>query len=627
MSTIGVQKNKTLPSFTGNIFPFTGFRKQAIVLIFIGFIFYFNSFFNEYALDDGIVITKNEYVQQGFKGIGKIFSTDAYESYYRQMNSKAQLSGGRYRPLSIVTFAIEQELFGNNTLIRHFLNVALYIASVVLLLYFLQNFIFKDQPDIAFLISLLFLIHPVHTEVIANVKSRDEILSLLFILLTFIFAFRYEENKKVFSLGIALVCYFLALLSKEYGITLLLLIPVIFYITKNYNIKRSVLSALPFTAIALLYLAIRFNIVGLSHIENKEVLNNPFIYASSPEKWATKISILNNYLKLIFFPHPLSSDYSYNQIPYKNFSNISVWFSLAMHLAMIIASIVLLKKRHILAFALLFYLAYLLLVSNFIMDIGATMGERLIYHSSLGMSILIGYIAIKGLEKWKIELFKKRFLLLSVLGVIVILCGYKTIERNAVWKNDITLFTTDVATVPNSVLANGNAGARYIDLSEKPENKAKEQELMNKAIFHLNKSIKIHPGYVNGYINLGIAYYKLHDLHQAEMNWNTVKKMYPTHPVLKTLYPLLASQYLNEGLIFGSKKEYEKAIGKMMKASEVDPENAEIWYNLGGACFTIKKYDKAREAWEKTIQLNPNHKDALRGLDALKIIKYSELYK
>ena len=71
------------------------FNIQALVLIIIGFVFYSKSFFNEYALDDGIVIEKNEYVQEGFRGIPKILKTDAYDSFYKSMNAGQQLSGGR----------------------------------------------------------------------------------------------------------------------------------------------------------------------------------------------------------------------------------------------------------------------------------------------------------------------------------------------------------------------------------------------------------------------------------------------------------------------------------------------------------------------------------------------------
>ena len=117
------------------LFTLTGsFRMQAIILTILGFLFYANSFNNEYAFDDGIVILKNEYVQQGFSGIPKILTRDAYDSFYRQQNASQQFSGGRYRPLSIVTFAIEQQFFGSKAkdkpdndvaFIRHVMNVLL----------------------------------------------------------------------------------------------------------------------------------------------------------------------------------------------------------------------------------------------------------------------------------------------------------------------------------------------------------------------------------------------------------------------------------------------------------------------------------------------------------------------
>ena len=195
-------KNETpaLPLENPSGLNITSFRFQAIMLVFIGFVFYANSFSNEYALDDGIVIQNNDYVQQGFSGISKILSTDAYESFYRQMGAKQQLEGGRYRPLSVVTFAIEQQLFGSKEKVkplddvagvRHFMNVVYYILSIVLLFYLLRNYIFRENHLAAFVACLNFLIHPMHTEVVANAKSRDEILSFLFIVLTFISVFKY----------------------------------------------------------------------------------------------------------------------------------------------------------------------------------------------------------------------------------------------------------------------------------------------------------------------------------------------------------------------------------------------------------------------------------------------------
>src|SRR4051812_7290690 len=97
---------------------FSDFRIQSFLLVIIGFLLYSNSLFNEYALDDGPIIRDNDYVQEGFRGIPKIFKTDSYDSFYKKMGSGQQLSGGRYRPLSAVTFAVEQQLFGSDEKVK-----------------------------------------------------------------------------------------------------------------------------------------------------------------------------------------------------------------------------------------------------------------------------------------------------------------------------------------------------------------------------------------------------------------------------------------------------------------------------------------------------------------------------
>ena len=96
----------------GITFPFADATVQSLVLLVLGLIFYANSLTNLYALDDGIVIQQNKYVQEGFRGIPGIFTTDVYENFYSQMGAEEQLAGGRYRPLSVLTFALEQQLFG-----------------------------------------------------------------------------------------------------------------------------------------------------------------------------------------------------------------------------------------------------------------------------------------------------------------------------------------------------------------------------------------------------------------------------------------------------------------------------------------------------------------------------------
>ena len=190
----------------------TTFAFQALAVAALAVALYANTFGHGYAFDDGIVIRENAHVQQGFAGIGNILTRDAFDSYFRAMRVDAnQLPAGRYRPLSIVTFAVEQQLFGDNAPLRHAVNVLLYAATAVLLLWLLRAHLLRDSAW-ALLATILFVVHPVHTEVVANIKGRDEILSFLFFVLTLAFALRYDEKRRLSDLLLGLCAYFLALL-------------------------------------------------------------------------------------------------------------------------------------------------------------------------------------------------------------------------------------------------------------------------------------------------------------------------------------------------------------------------------------------------------------------------------
>ena len=622
------------------------FNVQAIIVAALAFIFYINSTSNEFAHDDGIVIVKNEYVQEGFAGIPKIFTRDAYDSYYRQLNTTNQLSGGRYRPLSIVTFAIEQQFMGaipedridsvlkqniaygvngkqqerliNMMHVRHFFNVLWYMLQVVVLLYFLRYIVFKDNPVMALIAAVIFTIHPIHTEVVANVKSRDEIMSLLFMCLTFIFTFKYEEDKKDKKmLMAALLCYFLAFLSKEYAITMVALLPLSLYIFRGYSIQKSILAFLPFLAAIALYMAIRFQVVAPpGENSDSEVLNNPYVFAEGVQKIATEISTSLNYLKLLIFPHPLSADYSYNSIPYKDFSDISVWLSLAVHLGLFVAMFVLFRKRSLLCFAIAFYLFHLLMVCNIVFDIGATMGERLIYHSSMGFAIAVAWLLVKGAEKIKPVVTGQRALA-GFMGVIVVFAGIVTIPRNAAWKNDGTLFAADLKVVPNSVLVLANVAASYITIADMQGTVAEKNDYLFKSIALLNHALQIHPKFVAAYLNRGIAYYKLDSIDKAKENFDAVKMLYPTYPTLPGMYKLASDFYLKKGWnTYGKVGKYAEAAGEFKKGISVDSTNFELWYNLGGAYYSNKQLADAIEAWKVTLKLNPGYARAQQGLQA-----------
>jgi len=595
---------------------------QAIVLAVVAFALYANTIGSDYAFDDGVVIKNNSYVQQGWSGIGAIMTRDAFDSYFRQQRvADRQLSGGRYRPLSIMTFAVEQSIFGDNPHVSHFINALLYAATAVVLLALLRTQVLRPDVPWAFLATLLFVVHPIHTEAVANIKGRDELLSFLFIVVTLLFALRHDAGRRTRDLVIALAAYLLALLSKEYGLVLLALLPLAFYLCNGRGIFESLRRTWPYFAIAIVYIALRLNAIGFHMVASQEILSNPYLYATRAEALATKLAVLLRYVSLLAFPYPLAADYSYRQIPYIDFSSVLPWASLLLHGALIVWGLMLLRRRDIRAFAVFFYLAMLAIVSNFVIDIGAPMGDRLVYHASLGFVLIIAWAALALTRRAGAAAPGAHRIAGAMLAGIVICVASSaavwTFERNRDWTNDGTLFTHDVLVSPQSAIVNADASLYYIAEADKPQNSAQRNALLEKSVAYSRKALEIHPTFMSARVNLGLALFKLDRLDDAEREWKAARDMRANDPLVQNNLRALGETYFNNGLDDGSEKRFEQALVWFDKALRFDPNNAVIWTNIGKSRYWLKQNDAAREAWQKALQLDPQRDDAQAGLNAI----------
>ena len=377
----------------------------------------------------------------------------------------------------------------------------------------------------------------------------------------------------------------------------------------------SLLRSVPFALVAAVYLAMRFAAVGLRRVDSPEILSNPYLYATPVEAWATKIAVLLRYPRLLVFPHPLAADYSYRQIPYVDFWNATVWLSVALHVALIVLALRWLRRRHVMAFAVLFYLGNLLLVSNLVVGIGATMGERLAYHASLGFCMGVAWLL---LDVWPTRAgTKNRRLLVALVGIAVLLAGIKTVRRNFDWKDTPTLFVRDVRVVPDSAPANANASLHYLEPARITEDPAARRELATRALTHLDRAIEIHPQFTNAYLNRGLAWFLLEDYGRAEADWRAVSRRFPEHPALAEKLSALSAAYFNRGLDVGSEARFEEALVWFERARALDPRNALIWTNLGKAHYGLGQTKRARRAWNRALELDSGQAAARTGLGIL----------
>jgi hypothetical protein len=244
------------------------------IFFVLAFILYGNTLGHQYCLDDSLVITRNAYTKEGLKGVPDIFTTESFTGFFGKQ--KELVSGARYRPLSIATFAVEQEFFHGNPMISHLINIILYALTAFFLFIVLQQ-IYKRDPRfeyLAFITTLLFIFHPIHSEVVANIKGRDEILALLFSLSACFMIIRYQEKQHRKFLIFSAILWFLALLSKENAIVFWLLMPMMLFMVGLKQIKSYIAPVAALTLTAFIFLFIRYLVIGGASGVSNELMNN-----------------------------------------------------------------------------------------------------------------------------------------------------------------------------------------------------------------------------------------------------------------------------------------------------------------------------------------------------------------
>ncbi|MDX1939717.1 MAG: tetratricopeptide repeat protein [Saprospiraceae bacterium] len=613
---------KNIPSVPSLSTPnwFTNARLQAWAIFVLGFLLYANTFGHDYAQDDAIVITQNMLTTNGLQGIPGILQYDTFYGYFKEEGKETLVAGGRYRPLSLILFAIEYQFFGQNPFVGHLMNALFYgLTGFVLYWLLLQLVRPKQDPTKAYFIaiatSLLFITHPIHTEAVANIKGRDEILALLGSLAALYFSFRAFQEKKNGLNILAGIVFFLALLSKENAITFVVVTPLTFYFFTKAKTNQILVQTLPFIVAAALFLVLRTSIIGFGGGNPPtELMNNPFLKLegnqyvpfSAGERLATVLFTLGKYLQLLVFPHPLTHDYYPRQIDIMSFGDWQVLLSLFIYIGLGIYAIIGFRKKNPIAYGILFYLLTLSLVSNIVFQVGTNMAERLLFMPSVGFCIAISALAYHLTYKKKITSFGQLYLTLSVLLIIAMLFSIKTIARNPAWKSNFTLFTTDIQTSSNSAKLRNALGSELVTRSVDEKNEQQRSKMLNEAAGHLLEAIRIHPYYSNAYLYLGICYRFLGQYDQAIVYGQKAMDLDPEKATNE-----LANTYFEAGRYYAQEKqEWQTAIGYLENAQQLRPNDFGTIQGLGVAYGNAGNLAKALEFFTKSVALNPNDADA-----------------
>jgi hypothetical protein len=633
-------------------------RLQAILLFVVSFLLYAQTITFEYAIDDKIVISENKFVKEGgWSGLVNIFSRSSFDGHKSASQEKDRLSGGRYRPLTLGMFLMEYHLSGGKPALPHTINVLLYAVLVVVLFYVLHllakgNVELQRWKMLPLLVALVFAVHSAHTEVVANIKSRDEIVCLMASLLalrSYILAYRSWQlggqsavvsSLRLRHLLLSALWMLIALFAKETAITFVAVLPLAAWFcgalvdSAQHPVRKedeaeslaareqrslflpgaAVIALLPTLVAVAFFLAVRTSIVGfIDDRASTSIFDNPFLHATRSERYATAVAMLGRYALYTILPTTLSHEYTYKQLDVVGWSNWQTLTSLAVHMALVVYAAATFVRRSLLSFSIWVYVATISIVSNVVFSIGTLFGERFLFMPSVASSLGWVYVlaltvqrfvpAARGSSKvpWKF--------VYGVVGIWVLVLAYQSLMRIPDWRNENILIRADVQNTPYS-LRNRRVLAGYLLRdAQNAATQAERDACLDESYFHSTYCLMIDSVCDDkAHFNLG-QYYGMFrsNIDSAVYHYSNAHRLNPNDLTNLVYYTF------NQGNRLILRQQYDSAIALYQSVMKYKIELATLYYNQAIAYIAKRNLDSGVALLKKVLEHEPTSTQALQA--------------
>ncbi|MDH3976476.1 MAG: tetratricopeptide repeat protein [Deltaproteobacteria bacterium] len=544
----------------------------AIVLVFISSLLFINTTGGEFTYDDYPLIINN-------KSIRYFHLTDIWTI--------------GLRPLRTLTFMADYRLFGLDPRGYHVHSILWHAASV-LLLYILFLRLTADR-GLSFLGAMLFAVHPVHVEAVANIANRKEAICMVFALLSFLFYMNFcERRHKYYGLWLffSFFSFYLALHAKQVIIVLPLLLVAYEYLfladEKKFLTKSKRVLFLALSLLSLLALYEISKIGDFFAFMDRQHYRGTFHgYTGDPTLQnivLTAPKSFIHYVRLLFLPFGLSPAHSIAL--FSSPGDLEVIISWLFFLTFMALPFLFVRTNRLPAFALFWFIIHYIPVANFI-PLAYYVADRYMYIPSAGMCLAMAYTMRQILFGPSMRNGNKKAAALGLLPVICILAFYsiKTVRFNDVWSNRISLWSYDLKINPESYKAYINRGTAYSDLGE-----------YEKAIKDFSAAIRLYPEIYEAYNNRGTVY----------SDRGAYEKAIRDFSIAINLNPEAEDCYSNRGNAYLYSGNYERAIRDYDKAVELKKDSHRAYYNRGVAYHNLGNTAEAMKNYNKSISLNPD---------------------
>jgi hypothetical protein len=423
---------------------------------------------NGFALDDVHIIFENDRVHS-LSNLPHLF----VETYWPPIEGASL-----YRPLTMVFFTIEWVIGHGSPMPFHAANIALYAIACAAFYRLLTVIVNRDTAIIA---AVLFAIHPVHTEAVANSVGQAELLVAIFM---FAGVARYIEARRrgalnASDMGVVLGCFVAGLLSKEHALVMPGLLVASEVLIDNRDerfgdrVKRAWILFAFLIVAAVCFMVVRTAVVGAFRAggSNELLAGQPF-----SARFFTMLNVMMDWVRLFVWPAQLSADYSFPRTRLSTGPELSMVPGLVILAGAAALGWKYRRTKPVVTLAILWIAVTMAIPSNLVMVTGFVLAERTLFLASGGVVLLI---AIGFLELWDrapASGSSARNLLQVSLALVIPMALTQSAVRNPVWKDNESLFTQTVEDVPLSSRAHWMLAEHYA-LTNRPKPGADEMLL------------------------------------------------------------------------------------------------------------------------------------------------------
>lgn len=496
---------------------------------------------------------------------------------------------GNYHPLTLLSLAIDWKFSNDNAKTFHITSLVFHLLNTILV-YFFVLLLLKNAP-VAAIVSLLFAIHPAHTESVAWVSERKDVLYVFFYLISMCMYLFYVKSKTITTYMLCLFAFVLSLLSKGQAVTLPVALLLIDYFMNRKWEWKVLLEKLPFFLLSLLFGLLAVNAQAL----NKSIADVQFYTVS--ERIVFTAYALFSYLYKSVWPVPLSAFYPY---PIKEFGWL-VWASPV--LLLLIASLVAFRfrKNRLLLFGLGFFLVNIILLLQVLPVGAALMADRYTYLSYLGLFIIVAQLFLHFYSTNK----SNRLIALVLLFSLFIFYGVLAADRIKVWKNSETLWRDTLKKYKTIPSAYNNLGS-YLQKNNRTE----------EAFVAFNEAIRLQEKFPEALINRSAI---------LRTQGKTRESIEDCNKAL-TYSPDNIEALTNRGIAYSIAGVHDSAFRDFSRILELAPDHYKSYGNMGNLFDMRGMTDSALWAYTRAIEINKNYFDCYgnRSRTFLKINKFDE---